>query len=175
MAERSDQIEQHIYEKRQELGEDLDELQYKFKRAVDWRAQVEDRPFTMLGLAFAGGLVAAALFGNARVSRRIRRRSAQQWQRTKGHVEHSARRAISEVGEKVAFTWDHLKDAVADVAAAKLAEYLDELLPGVHERYSRERRGEGKQYDRGERVESRDTGWQRNVSSREAGYARQSL
>ena len=177
MAESSDRIEQEIYRKREKIGEDLDDLQSRIKRTVDWRAQVEDHPFTMLGVAFAGGLLAAALFGNTRVSRRIRRRSARQWERAKSRVEQSARRAASEWGDKVASAFDNAKESVVSIAAAKVMEYLDEFLPGVRERYYRERCEDRGRYDGGEHLATQatqDTAWQRSVSGREAGYARQS-
>src|SRR5258708_11244913 len=62
MGETPDQIERHIYEKRNELGENIHELQQKVKTAVDWRAQFDRRPMTMMGLAFGGGLLLSILF-----------------------------------------------------------------------------------------------------------------
>src|SRR5260370_34951811 len=62
MGETPDQIERHIYEKRNELGENIHELQQKVKTAGDWRAQFDRRPMTMMGLAFGGGLLLSMLF-----------------------------------------------------------------------------------------------------------------
>src|SRR5712672_2641829 len=80
MGETPDQIERHIYEKRSELGENINELQKKVKTAVDWRAQVQQRPMIMMGLAFGGGLLLSMLFsgrGNSRHS--SRRWSRKRW------------------------------------------------------------------------------------------------
>ena len=55
MDETSDQIERHIQETRNDLDDNLNELGDRVKKAVDWRAQFEERPGTMLSLAFAGG------------------------------------------------------------------------------------------------------------------------
>ena len=69
MGETSDQIERHIQETRNDLGDNLSELQDKVKTAVDWRAQFEERPGTMLALAFGGGIVLSALLPSGRRSR----------------------------------------------------------------------------------------------------------
>ena len=50
------QIEGEIAQKRSELSENLIELKQRAKAAVDWRSQFEERPGTMLAVAFAGGI-----------------------------------------------------------------------------------------------------------------------
>ena len=57
MGERTDQIERQIAETRGELGDNLGELQNKVKSAVDWRAQFQQRPGTLLAVAFGGGVI----------------------------------------------------------------------------------------------------------------------
>src|SRR4030095_5948489 len=69
MDETSDQIERHIQETRNDLGDNLNALGDKVKKAVDWRAQFEERPGTMLGLAFTGGVILSALLSSGRRSR----------------------------------------------------------------------------------------------------------
>jgi len=61
MDERSDQIEEHINRTRGDLSKNVNELQAKVKSTFDWRAQVQERPLMMLGLALGGGILAAAL------------------------------------------------------------------------------------------------------------------
>jgi hypothetical protein len=61
MSEKSHQIEQEIREKRSQIGENSSELEPRVKHAVDWRAQFEERPATLTGLAFGGGIVISAL------------------------------------------------------------------------------------------------------------------
>ena len=55
MGERADQIEQQINETRNELSENFNELEEKVKSAFDWRTQFEERPVTMMAVAFGGG------------------------------------------------------------------------------------------------------------------------
>jgi hypothetical protein len=61
MGEKSDQIEREICEKRNQLGENFSELEKKVKIAVDWRVQFDERPATLIALAFGGGIVLSAL------------------------------------------------------------------------------------------------------------------
>ena len=61
MAESSDELERHIQEIRHDLRDNFGELEDKVKSAVDWRAQFEERPGTMLALAFGGGILLSAL------------------------------------------------------------------------------------------------------------------
>jgi ElaB/YqjD/DUF883 family membrane-anchored ribosome-binding protein len=61
MGETADQLEQHICEKRLELSANLRELRHQVKQAIDWRLQVREHPWTMVGLAFTAGFVASFL------------------------------------------------------------------------------------------------------------------
>ena len=70
MGETSDQIERHIQKTRNDLGANFSALEEKVKTAVDWRAQFEERPVTMMALAFGGGVLLSALLPSVRSSRR---------------------------------------------------------------------------------------------------------
>lgn len=59
MGEPTTHLEKEIYDKRHELGGHIHELQDKAKNAVDWRAWTRERPWTMTGIAFAMGVLAA--------------------------------------------------------------------------------------------------------------------
>src|ERR1700676_1030345 len=91
MGERPDQIERHIYETRNELGENINELQEKVKTAVDWRAQFDQRPMLMIGLAFGGGLLLSALLTGRGNSRRSSNKGAHnRWRREAQVSEYGA-------------------------------------------------------------------------------------
>jgi ElaB/YqjD/DUF883 family membrane-anchored ribosome-binding protein len=75
MAETSDQIQRHIQRTREDLNENIIEIQRKVKSAVDWRSQLEEHPLTMIGVAFGAGVVLSALMP-ARGGNRRRRRFA---------------------------------------------------------------------------------------------------
>src|SRR5438046_1854948 len=66
MAERPDQIEQHIASTRHELGANLHELEDKVKQATDWKTYYDRNPMLMVGLAFGGGVMLASMMGGKR-------------------------------------------------------------------------------------------------------------
>src|ERR1700738_3792692 len=65
MGEKPDQIERHIQHQRSELEDNISELEEKVKSAFDWRVQFEERTALMLGAAFVGGAIVAAILPSA--------------------------------------------------------------------------------------------------------------
>src|ERR1700761_5915477 len=65
MGEKPDQIERHIQRKRSALEDNFSELEAKVKSAFDWRSQFEAHPGVMLGAAFVGGALVAAVIPSA--------------------------------------------------------------------------------------------------------------
>jgi len=63
MGQGPDQIETHIDATLGRLGENFEELEDKVKSATDWRTQFEKRPAVVIGVAFGGGVLLAALLG----------------------------------------------------------------------------------------------------------------
>lgn len=61
MGETASQIESHIEETRENLGENLQELEQRVRSATDWRRHFRKRPMVFLGLAFGGGLMLAKI------------------------------------------------------------------------------------------------------------------
>jgi hypothetical protein len=57
----ANEIERHIARERGALDRDLNELQTRVQNATDWRWQVGSRPLVALGVALAGGFVAARM------------------------------------------------------------------------------------------------------------------
>src|SRR5260370_17743847 len=106
MGETPDQIERHIYEKRNELGENIHELQQKVKTAVDWRAQFDRRPMTMMGLAFGGGLLLSMLFRGGHTSHRSSRRWSRDPETRESQPSHQLSKPKSpEWAKKASTTW----------------------------------------------------------------------
>jgi hypothetical protein len=66
MGERADQIERQINRTRDDLSENFYELEQKVKTTFDWRSQFEERPGTMMAIAFGGGLLLSALLPTRR-------------------------------------------------------------------------------------------------------------
>jgi len=153
MGERPDQIEQHIRSQRDELGDNFSELEEKVKSAFDWRSQFSVRPGTMLGLAFAGGvLLSAILPSTSSITSRVtsRRRSFSDpytpyANRATETSESPSMRATQDYtnaypppsgsSRQTSETWDNLRNAAIGWGTSRLAEYIETLAPGFNEQY----------------------------------------
>lgn len=136
MGETTDQIERHISETRDELGDNIHELQQKVKTAFDWRAQVQERPGTMLAVAAGGGLLLSLLFGG-RSSSRSSRPVIPPDPRPLDYVSTRTYNSRSSDWDNQATpsTWSHIRGAALAVAGTKLGAMLEEFLPGFQEQY----------------------------------------
>lgn len=70
MNESPEALRQTIADTHEDLNRNLEALEAKGEELTDWRAHVEKRPLVMLGLAFVGGALAAAVVSGGRSSRR---------------------------------------------------------------------------------------------------------
>jgi hypothetical protein len=66
MDQTADQIEAHIDQTRQQLGANIEELQRRVDNVTDWREQFRARPYMLLGVACAGGILLASALGRRR-------------------------------------------------------------------------------------------------------------
>jgi hypothetical protein len=156
MGERTDQIEQHIQRQRDELEDNFSELERKVRDAFDWRTQFQEHPGAMLGIALVGGAVVGALLpSRSTVTRRVtsRRRSSSDSlvsQPSLAQTDHSVPHAVqaglawnaysgasSEVAQRTSEIWDNLKNAVIGMAAARLGDAIEEVVPGFAEHYKK--------------------------------------
>src|SRR5205823_15016299 len=71
---RSDQIKRSIDVERSDLEGNIQQLEHKVKTAMDWRAQFQRNPMTMIGLAIGGGVLLSTVIGGRHPSRVGRRR-----------------------------------------------------------------------------------------------------
>ncbi|MGB2889604.1 MAG: hypothetical protein WBC04_18060 [Candidatus Acidiferrales bacterium] len=147
MGEKADQIERHIRDQRNELGEHINELQEKVKRAVDWRVQFEERPMTMIGIAFGGGVLLSALIGGRSRSRHPKQ--SLDPQRSPSGDQRAARADFGINGSaaynknKSSESWRNIKGALAGVVATKFGRILDSIILGFNEEYGKTRTGNG--------------------------------
>jgi hypothetical protein len=131
MAERPDQIEQHIASTRHELGNNLHELENKVKQAADWKTYYERNPMMMVGLAFGGGVLLASMLGGRREGAPF----PAQVPRSAGYLTGTTQR------NPVSETWQNMKAALIALSGAKLRSLLDEAIPGFGEHYDSAARG----------------------------------
>jgi hypothetical protein len=130
MVETTTQIETHIETTRERLGANLDVLERKIKSATDWREYVQSSPMTLLGAAFAGGVV-LAMTTSARHDRRGERvvRSTGSALRPRGpHV------------EEVVAMLDNIKGALIGMAAMKMKDLVGQVVPGFQQEFDRRQR-----------------------------------
>jgi len=125
MVETADQIERHIQRTRDELSQNVNELEVRVKTVLDWRTQTEERPGTMLALAFGCGVLLSALMPSGR---RTKRSFGDGW--TAPQTNGNAKRSIP---------WEALKGALVGIATARLTEFVEELIPGFQHQLSKAR------------------------------------
>jgi hypothetical protein len=125
-------IEAHIDRTRERLGSNLRELENKVDAATDWREQFRARPHLFLGGALVGGALLAAALG----PRSPRQEFDGSGQAPLGAFARSGVNAHEQVFE----VWNDVKTALIAVAAARLTDYISELVPGFREHFRQEPR-----------------------------------
>jgi hypothetical protein len=144
MGETTNQIEWEIAQKRSELSDDLIELKQRAKAAVDWRSQVEERPGTMLAVAFAGGIILSAMFSALRGPAKVYA------QRPSGNaVEHDSLisktsvRSPSKLATATRKNLNALGGALLGIVATRTTSILEGILPGFQREFERARDSQG--------------------------------
>jgi len=128
MGETTNQIENYIDHKREDLGSNLQELEQKVKSATDWKWQFQKNPMTMLGIAFGGGVMLAAMMGGG--GRGRRRRDEFRYIETRPPAQHAG---TERQKQKALETWDNIKGALIGVAATQFKSALASVVPGFQE------------------------------------------
>lgn len=131
MGQTSDQIENQIETRREDLRSNLEELEDKVKSATDWRQQFRNNTGTLLVVAFGGGLLLAG------ITRRGGRRDYRGSPGTLAERIERAPRRTSPRLQELRQTWDHIQSALIGVAASKVKDTLGEFIPGFREQISR--------------------------------------
>jgi len=130
MGEVTGQIEHEIEVHRRELGRNISELEEKARSLTDWHEYYRKNPVPFLLTAAAGGwLLSAMLGGGSSSSYALARPRAVDLQ------EPRTMALTSRAGRKAADTWNHIADALLDLASDKVVEYVSGVVPGFHERY----------------------------------------
>lgn len=121
------QIEAQIDRTREQLGSNLHELSRRVDSATDWQEYYRARPFAFLGAAAVGGAIAAVA-----VHALNSRQNGSNWNESARPVyssrEHSPSRQVS-------YFWQNVQSAVVGLAAARLKDYINSLLPGFNDHY----------------------------------------
>ena len=176
MGEKSDQIERHIQEQRSELGDNISELEQKVKSAVDWRAQFDERPGVMIGLAFAGGVLLSALLpSNSKISSAVSSKKRSLTDMYDSYAEKASSSFDSAPSSSYKSyqskapneTWENLKGALVGMATARVGEFVEEILPGFNEHYKNASGGKALTTS----VNPADKGWSKTPNGPTTDYA----
>ena len=134
MGQAASQIENHIEIEREDLGSNLRELEDKVKSITDWHHQFRNQPLVFLGLAFGGGAVLASMIG--RPSGRRHHSNYNPENRTDGTETRSRTRGASSPAiEKAYDAWQNVQGALIGIAATKVKDYANGIIPGFAEQY----------------------------------------
>jgi hypothetical protein len=68
MGQTTDQIENHIEHKREDLKSNLQELETRVNSATDWRHYFKEHTGMMIAAAFGGGILLSNVIGKRSVS-----------------------------------------------------------------------------------------------------------
>jgi len=139
--ETSDQIERHIRETRSDLGDNLNELGDKVKKTLDWRVQFEERPGTMLGLAFGGGIILSALLSSGRRSRTTYAGAGSSRRRNVGTPSGPPSTLPTSKPSETRQGVEALADALVGVAVNRASRFIDSLVPGFEREFSSAKAG----------------------------------
>jgi hypothetical protein len=150
-----------IQQQRQELGDNLQQLENKVRDTVDWRVQFSERPMAGLGIAFAGGFLLSMLMPGGGDSKS---QSSPTYDSSNYRVDDDATRAQpisyryqpSDRGEhksrsmmatpemkEVTDTLENIRGAVMGMAASRLRDFLAEAVPGFADEYEEARKSRG--------------------------------
>jgi uncharacterized protein DUF3618 len=122
------QIEAQIDRTREQLGSNLHELSRRVDAATDWQEYYRAKPFAFLGAAAIGGAIAAVAL-HALGSRQ----SQGSWRETRSVYDGRSDSPTHQVSD----FWRNVQAAAVGLAAARLKDYIDSLLPGFNEHYQR--------------------------------------
>jgi|SRR5580700_9508798 hypothetical protein len=144
MGETTNQIEWEIAQKRSELSHNLIELKKKAKSAVDWRSQVEERPGTMLAVAFGGGIVLSALFSALRGPAKVyAERPSGDAVEYDNAVSTASTRAPGKLASATRKNLDALGGALLGVVATRATSILEGIVPGFQQEFERAKNSQG--------------------------------
>jgi hypothetical protein len=144
MGETTNQIEWEIAQKRSELSDNLIELKQRAKASVDWRSQVEERPGTMLAVAFTGGIILSALFSALRGPAKVyAQRPSGNAIESDGPISKTSARRPSSLATATRKNLDALRGALLGIVATRTTSILEGILPGFQREFERARDSRG--------------------------------
>ena len=131
MGEAASQVRREIEERRDDLEENLQRLELKVKRTTDWRAQFDERPMMMMGVAFGGGVLLSTLAGGGKF--RDNHQSYQPLQLSNGAMSYESQ--PSPERNEIAETIDNIRGALLGLAAREMRSFMATAVPRFEQEY----------------------------------------
>ena len=136
MGQTTDQIENKIENKREDLKANLQELETRVKTATDWRHYFAEHTGTMIAAAFGGGVLLATMVGG-----RSNRASLSQ----AGGASEPARPWTRGTKHEVLENLDSIKSALVGAAATRFKGILGDVVPGFTEHLAKTEADRGRE------------------------------
>jgi len=130
MGQTTHQIEAHIADTREKLGNNVRELEQKVKAVTDWKQYVQNSPMSMFGVALGGGILLATMLGRPKTHRLGEQRDL--YSAPGVSEEHPG---DNDPKDKALETWNNIKGALIGVAATRFKEFIGEVVPGFQEQF----------------------------------------
>jgi len=127
MGQTPREIESYIENTREDLGNNLEELEQKVKNATDWKQHFRSNPAPMLGAAFGGGVLLAAMMGAPKTPRAY----------SNTFSSSNPDPGTTYQRQKAQETWSNIKGALIGVATNQVKNFVGEMVPGFHEQFRR--------------------------------------
>jgi len=104
-------------------------LEQLAKQLADWRTYYRRNPLWFLGGALGAGVILGAVAG---------RGEAPAYEPDPHEVDQPRTYGLrSRAGRRADETWEHVSNALMDVAAAKAVQFVGNLVPGFNDHYAR--------------------------------------
>jgi hypothetical protein len=136
VVQETDKIKDHIDTQRGRLERDLNEIEHRVKRAVDWREWFERNPAAMLGAAAAGGFVLSLLLQRSSHASHDDEyvESDRRTSMAESRESKSASKTSSQMG-RMADTLDNTVAALLGVASRTVRDFVADVVPNFREEY----------------------------------------
>ena len=140
MDKETSTIKQHIDNEREQLGRNLDEIEYRVKKATDLKTHFDRNTGWILGAAVAGGFLLSRVFRKSSASIGGPRRESNATERNTNMAIPRSPSHLSRLSE----TLDNIFEGLVGVVSHKLHSLVADAVPGFGEQYDAIERQRGR-------------------------------
>jgi len=147
VAEETYKIKQHIDREREQLGRNLDEIEYRVKKATDFKTHFDNHTAWVLGAAVAGGFLLSLAVRASSPSPNTAGRKSESWGSSTDD-RNRTERSIPLPLQRISGTLDNIFEGLACVVGNKLQSFVADKVPGFREQYDAVEREHGRSTSR---------------------------